>query len=88
MKSVRDAKDVQKQDVAKAIGVSNATVGRWEASEVMPDDAKMERLARYFGVTAAWLRYGTEPREAPQLVPRSKGASGRAAGGDSGQKAS
>lgn len=63
LKSAREHRDVEKQDVAKALGVSNSTYGRWETG-TMPDDDMMEALGRYFGVTPAWLRYGTEPREA------------------------
>jgi transcriptional regulator with XRE-family HTH domain len=56
-----------KKDVAKALSVSESTVGRWESGESMPDDDAMLRLARFFGVTPAWLRYGAAPREA--VVP-------------------
>lgn len=62
-KAVRDAQDVYKKDVAKMLGVSESSVGRWENGVTMPDDDTIQRLARYFGVTAAWLRYGQPPRE-------------------------
>lgn len=63
LKAAREHRDVEKQDVAKVLGVSNSTYGRWESGTV-PDDTTMQRIADYFGVTPAWLRYGTEPREA------------------------
>ncbi len=64
-KSVVEQRDVLKKDIAKTLGVSASTVGRWEDGLAMPSDEMMLELARYFGVTAAWLRYGAEPREAP-----------------------
>jgi transcriptional regulator with XRE-family HTH domain len=69
LKSVRDRRDVEKRDIAKAMGVSNSTVSRWLDGAAMPDPGTIERLAGYFGVTPAWLLYGQEPREAPKLVP-------------------
>lgn len=62
MKAVRDRRDIDQKDVAAAVGASPATVSRWEAGLVVPGDATIEKLARYFGVTPAWLRYGQEPR--------------------------
>ncbi len=64
-KAVRDQCDILKKDVAKAVGASESSVGRWEAGLIMPEEPMILQLAKYYGVTPAWLRYGTEPREAP-----------------------
>lgn len=65
-KAVAEERDIAQKDVAKALSVSESTVSRWEAGEVMPRDDVLTRLAKYFGVTPAWLRYGQEPRAAPE----------------------
>ncbi len=64
-KAVVDERDILKKDVAKAVGASESSVGRWEAGLIMPEEPMILRLAKYYGVTPAWLRYGTEPRQAP-----------------------
>lgn len=61
IKSVRDWRDVLKKDIAKALAVEESTVGRWEKGTIPADDV-LTRIAKYFGVTPAWLRYGQEPR--------------------------
>jgi transcriptional regulator with XRE-family HTH domain len=64
-KGVRECRDILKKDVAKAIGVSESTLGRWENGiGKTPDDEQLGKLAAYFGVTLSWLRYGQLPREA------------------------
>lgn len=72
LKGVREARDLLKKDVAKALSVSESTVGRWESGTVPDDPDTLARLARYFGVTVAWLHYGVEPREAPVVLETSE----------------
>lgn len=82
-KAARDRRDLTQADIAKAIGSSGPSVSRWEAGLGVPSDRMVEALARYFGVTPAWLRYGQEPREAPgteQPAADTRPASGRASG--------
>lgn len=69
LKSLRDGRDITHVDLAKAAGVTPATVSRWESGESPPKDGALIRLAHYFGVTRGWLRYGEEPREAQSVVP-------------------
>ncbi len=64
-KGVRERRDVLQKQVARAVGTTATSVSRWEKGIVMPGDAMVRKLAAYFGVTPAWLRYGQEPREAP-----------------------
>ena len=63
MKAAREARDVDQKAIAKAIGASESAVSRWENGESIPKDQWLLKLAHYFGVTPAWLRYGQEPRE-------------------------
>lgn len=64
-KAARERRDIGQKDVAEAVGSSGPSVSRWEAGLGVPSDRMIGELARYFGVTPAWLRYGQEPRHAP-----------------------
>lgn len=69
-KAARERRDISQKDVAEAVGSSAPSVSRWENGGQPPGDAILERLARYFGVTMGWLRYGQEPRTyEPAAVP-------------------
>jgi transcriptional regulator with XRE-family HTH domain len=57
-KAARERKDIRHTDMAAALKVSGATVSDWEAGKVRPRPAAMEKLARYLGVTPAYLAYG------------------------------
>ena len=74
LKAVALRTDIDQLTVAKALKVAPATVSRWENGASIPDDETMNRLAAYFGVTPAWLRYGQEPRvpfaDGDTVVPR------------------
>lgn len=71
IKSVVEWRDLEKQEIAKALKVDNATVGRWERGTI-PDDTMLVRVAEYYGVTPAYLRYGHGPRRAGGLAPESE----------------
>jgi transcriptional regulator with XRE-family HTH domain len=57
-KAAREHRDIQQIDVAKAAGVSKASISRYENDVDMPRDAVLERLAKFLGTTPAFLRYG------------------------------
>jgi transcriptional regulator with XRE-family HTH domain len=57
----RRGSDVRKADVARAMGVSGVSVGRWESGEKEPDLATIERLADFLEVSAGWLAFAEEP---------------------------
>lgn len=61
-KAADEGRDIEKQTVAKAVGVSKASYGRYEAGLSMPDEEIMGKLADYFGVTRSWLHYGEGQR--------------------------
>lgn len=66
-KSARERRDVLQREIAKAVKTTTTTVSRWEAGLVIPGDEMLRRLADYFRVTPAWLRYGQAPKEAPAV---------------------
>ncbi len=73
LKQCRDDRDILNQDIAAALDVSISVVGRWLDGSAFPrEEGTLVRLAAYFGVTPAWLRYGQEPREAPKPEPKHK----------------
>lgn len=55
---MRQHRDVTAAEVAKAVGVSSASLSQWENDERTPRDPALLRLAKYLGVTPAYLRYG------------------------------
>lgn len=63
--AVREHRDVTAAEVAKAAGVSSASLSQWENDERVPRDPALLRLAAFLGVSPAYLRYGTG---APGLV--------------------
>lgn len=67
-KAARERRDITQRDVAVAVNETPTNYSRWEAGINMPKDAAIAKLAIYFGVTPAWLRYGQEPREAPRFT--------------------
>ena len=48
---LRTAKGITQYDVAKALGVSNKTVSKWENGTTSPDLTMLAALAEYYGVT-------------------------------------
>lgn len=61
-KAVRDREDIDRSVVAKAIGVSPSTYSRYEADLTKPPDDVLGLLARYYGTTRAYLRFGEGER--------------------------
>lgn len=58
LKAAREARDIDQREIASVIGVTAGAVSRWENDLTVPKDDVIAKLARYFGVTPAWLRYG------------------------------
>jgi transcriptional regulator with XRE-family HTH domain len=70
LKAVREERDIDQKDVAAAVGTSPTNVSRWERGLVVPGDDNIQKLAKYFGVTPGWLRYGVGGREAVDVIVR------------------
>ncbi len=86
--AVRLRRDVSASNVAEALGVAPATVYRWESDEKVPKDDSLLSLAKYLGVSPAYLRYGVTEASKPatiieatqEIVPRTKRPSKRDVG--------
>lgn len=63
-------REIENQEIAEAVGVDASTVGRWFEGRTMPREETLQKLAAYFKVTPAWLRYAQEPRQAPPTIPK------------------
>ena len=60
--------------VAKATGITTATLTSWKKGRYTPKQEKLQKIADYFGVTIDYLMTGKEdPKEkAPELTTRDK----------------
>lgn len=61
--AVRRGEDVTPSDLAGMASVSPATVYRWEDGTKKPSEGSLDALSAVLGVTKAYLRYGTLPKE-------------------------
>lgn len=50
--------DVSRKQVAKALGVSQTIVGRWETDEKGPSRDRVPKIAAAYGVAAGWILTG------------------------------
>jgi transcriptional regulator with XRE-family HTH domain len=57
-KAARLGRPLSQQEVANAMGVTNVTVGRWEADLKEPSLETIARLAQVLDVEVAWLAFG------------------------------
>lgn len=57
-KAVLERRDITSAQVAKACRVTPSSYSRYENDLSKPDDEDLARIAEYFGVTRAWLRFG------------------------------
>lgn len=56
--SARERRDIEQEEIAAAVGVSAAAYSRWEKGQRIPKEDDVQKLAAFFGVTPAYLRYG------------------------------
>lgn len=66
---VRRVADITPAELAKEIGVTPATVYRWESNEKAPSAVSLAKLADVLGVTRSYLAFGEGPKEAPRREP-------------------
>lgn len=79
LKGVKDGRDITQADLAKATGVSATSVSEWEADKKAPREGALIKLAKFLGVSPAYLRYGvTESRPPVQKGPDEPSAKERA----------
>jgi transcriptional regulator with XRE-family HTH domain len=63
---------VLQSEIAEAVDVTVTAYSRWEGGKRVPQEDDIERLAKYFGVTPAYLRYGISPRVETQEELRAR----------------
>lgn len=63
IKTAREEAGFTQKDVAAHFDVDKSTVHRWEHGDGGPLSlGRLNQLAELFGVRAAWLAYGEEPK--------------------------
>ena len=55
LKELREEKELSKQQLAKAIGVSDVAISRWENNLRVPNIINLVNIAKYFDVSADYL---------------------------------
>ena len=60
---LRDSKGMKDSDVAKATGITKSTFSDWKNGRSNPKDAKLQKIADLFGVTAEYIRTGKNSSE-------------------------
>jgi len=62
LKILREDKNLLQKDIAKAIGVSDRTIGMYEQERREPDISTLNKLADYFDVSSDYLLGRTNDR--------------------------
>ena len=70
LNKLRKEKGITKYRLALELDMPPSTVRSWINSQINPREPHIEKLAKYFGVHPAWLRYGEE-EYSPELKDRS-----------------
>ena len=60
LKQIRISSGLNQADFGKRLGVSGATVSRWESGEREISDSAILLICEKFGVSESWLRTGDE----------------------------
>lgn len=60
LKALRKERRFTQAQLGKAIGVSDVTVGYWEKDQNQPGGSSLTKLAKYLGVSEAYLMTGKE----------------------------
>lgn len=55
LQTLRKERQLTQTDVARALGISQQSYGRWETDKVKPSPAKLTQIANYFGVSTDYL---------------------------------
>jgi transcriptional regulator with XRE-family HTH domain len=70
LNKLRKEKGITKYRLALELDVPPSAVRSWINYNINPRESTIEKLAKYFGVHPAWLRYGDE-EYSPELKDRS-----------------
>lgn len=60
IKSLRLAKGLYQQDLARILNVTKGAVGMWETNKRVPDIETIGKIADFFGVSVDWLTGASE----------------------------
>ena len=55
LQNLRKERHLTQTEVAKALGISQQSYGRWETDKVKPSPAKLTQIATYFDVSTDYL---------------------------------
>lgn len=76
--AARERRDIEQDEIAAAVGVTPAAYSRWEKGGRIPKEEDVQKLARFFGVSPMYLRYGVSA-SSPTLDRLGKEPEGRPA---------
>ncbi len=62
VRELREARGLSQADLARLLGVSAYTVGRWEAGQMVPAARNARRLAKRLGVSLEELGLPQRPK--------------------------
>ena len=63
IRAARKASGLKQHEVADHFGIKPVSVTQWESGKTRPDQEKIPRLAKLFGVNLAWLMEEAGHRE-------------------------
>lgn len=65
--SAKEHRDILQAEIAAAVGVTTTALSRWEREERVPRENDIAKLAKFYGVTPAFLRYGVDVQLPPMM---------------------
>ena len=68
LKELRNQRGLTQTQIGELIGVSCVTIARYEAGEREPSNAKITKLADFFGVSVDYLMGRDEPQDQNTLA--------------------
>jgi transcriptional regulator with XRE-family HTH domain len=68
--SARSGRQITQTEIAEKLGVTQATIGRWESGAVEPDLAMIRLLAEYLGTDPRDVAFGPVVQDDP--LPKRK----------------
>ncbi len=69
IRELREARGIVQQELAEQLGISSATLSKWEQSETVPNIYRAQKIANLLGVRVEFLLEG-EPDESGGILTR------------------
>ncbi|NLT97602.1 MAG: helix-turn-helix transcriptional regulator [Christensenellaceae bacterium] len=73
IRALREEANILQADLAKHLGVSQATLSNWERGEYQPDTETLKRIADYFDVSLDYLLGRSDVRRPGEVAAASSG---------------